>query len=120
MVSPAKSRTSSHPDAMRTLQALGKCVMNAGDGSLPSDRHARIAVAVLGEAQSDVIFDHSELIRSVLDAITHILIVDDSQVVDIFAVKLYATPSVGPGVKVKLEEVNPLVRLDIPPILGIP
>ena len=64
--------------------------------------------------------DLDKLIRSVLDAITHILIVDDSQVVDIFAVKLYATPSVGPGVKVKLEEVNPLVRLDIPPILGIP
>lgn len=33
-----------------------------------SDRHARVAAAVLGEAQRDVIFDHSELVRSVLAA----------------------------------------------------
>ena len=33
-----------------------------------SERHARVVAAVLGEAQNDIIFDHSELIRSVLTA----------------------------------------------------
>jgi hypothetical protein len=33
-----------------------------------SDRHARVVAAVLGEAQSDVVFDHPELVRSVLTA----------------------------------------------------
>ena len=35
-----------HPDAMRTLQALGKCVMNASDGSLPLDSPSMAELAL--------------------------------------------------------------------------
>ena len=46
--------------------------------------------------------DLDKLIRSVLDSVTHVLIRDDAQVVEIRATKDYGSP---PGVRVTLEEI---------------
>jgi Holliday junction resolvase RusA-like endonuclease len=59
--------------------------------------------------------DIDKLLRSVLDALTEVLYLDDAQVVEVLAMKRYADVDVAPHVTIRVEETYGTQALAVPP-----
>ena len=60
--------------------------------------------------------DLDKLVRSVLDALTEVVYLDDAQVVEVLAVKRYADVAAAPHVTIRIEETPGTYPIEAPPI----
>ena len=74
-------------------------------------KYQRRGLAVANTKKPDI----DRLLRSVLDALTEVLYLDDAQVVEVVAMKRYADVDVAPHVTIRVEETYGTQALAVPP-----